>query len=218
MVKKLANVSVRDKAYAVLKEAIINGELAPGERIIEDNLASTFGVSRTPLREAIHVLENEGFFMRKDTKGVVVALLTEKEAKDLYQVRSDLEGLAARLVALNMSPVQEKKLNNIYAEIKKYASENKFQDVYRECSKVHDFVREYCDNSVCVSFLKMMDARIACYKKVSLKYSGRQEIAYKQHLKIIESLIARDADGSEKAMHDHIISSFENIISVIKLR
>ena len=93
--ENIRNMSIREKAYYLLREAVIDGSLKPGERLVEDSLAAQYNVSRTPLREAIHKLEMEGFLQRLPSRGLVVAELSGKEVEELYQVRGYLEGLAA---------------------------------------------------------------------------------------------------------------------------
>ena len=108
---------LREIVFEAMREAIVSGRLAPGERLVEIKLADEMGVSRTPVREAIRKLELEGFVIMMQRKGAYVAGLSPKEIRDVFEIRSTLESLAARLAAERITQVQLEQLKRQLADL-----------------------------------------------------------------------------------------------------
>ena len=214
----LNNVLVRTKAYNLLKEEIIKGTFQPGERIVEIALSEKLGVSRTPLREALHLLEREGFLTRLEKKGLMVSVFSEQETRDLYMVRSNLEGLAVKIVTETINERQKKRFLKLSNEIDGYCEKGDESKAFDKAKMLHNLIREFCNNNVCVSFLLSLDERIARYKRVSISEGGRQRSALAEHREIINLILTGDADRAEEAMKRHIMNSFEVVVKRIRLK
>jgi DNA-binding GntR family transcriptional regulator len=212
----LRDIPTREKAFNILLDAIITGRLGAGERLIEDSLAAQFGVSRTPLREALHKLELEGFVVRLPHRGVMVAEISATQAQELSEVRSTLEGLATRLTADRITEQEVKELLIIKQKIQA-AGENKSYELFRESNEeFHNFIRVACKNKVCSDHLTRLYQHLQRYRNISILHAPRQERAIEEHLKIVDLVIAKRGETAELIMRNHIINSFASISETLK--
>ena len=214
----LRGVSTRERAYALLKEDIINGVRAPGERLIEDALAEEYMVSRTPLREAIHKLEIEGFLTRLPVRGLVVANYSIDEIRDLYQIRSLLEGLATRLTTDRMlkDPCLRNELIALKENISYCQSTNTYDRGLMYCNSLHVFVRENCRQEVCRHYLENMCEHIRRYKAIGLKETGRLNHAYDEHMEIMTLMLNGEVAKAGLKMSEHIDNSSRSVIAYVE--
>ena len=214
----LRGVSTRERAYALLKEDIINGVRSPGERLIEDALAEEYMVSRTPLREAIHKLEIEGFLTRLPVRGLVVANYSIDEIRDLYQIRSLLEGLATRLTTDRMlkDPCLRNELIALKENISYCQSTNTHDRGLMYCNSLHVFVRENCRQEVCRHYLENMCEHIRRYKAIGLKETGRLNHAYDEHMEIMTLMLDGEAAKAGLKMSEHIDNSSRSVIAYVE--
>ncbi|MDD3252255.1 MAG: GntR family transcriptional regulator [Lachnospiraceae bacterium] len=208
-------MSIREKAYILLRDAIIDGTLKQGERMVEDNLAIQYSVSRTPLREAIHKLELDGFLQRLPSRGLVVAELSIKEAEELYQVRGYLEGLAARTFTENMTSDKKNIIETYRKNVILYHDNGSVEEVLEACRQQHNYIRENCGHKICSEYIQKMDLHIARYRRLGVRESGRTEQAYLEHLTILDDILKENADAAEDTMRNHIIVSGKAVIDAI---
>jgi DNA-binding GntR family transcriptional regulator len=208
----IRNVPTREKAYSVLLDAIVKGTLKSGERLIEDSLAQQFSVSRTPLREAIHKLEMEGFVARLPMRGVMVAEISVRQAQELSEVRSYLEGLATRLTAQRLTTSEEKELLVMRMNIQASLQAKDYTELGEE-NRLHSFVREACKHKVCSDHLIKLRQHFLRYRNISLLYPQRRLDAAEEHLKIIDFIIARRGEEAETIMKEHVINSSASTIA-----
>lgn len=214
----LRNTSTREKAYQLLKDEIIKGTRKAGDRLIEDNLAEEYMISRTPLREAIHKLEIEGFLTRLPVRGLVVAEYSVDEIKDLYQIRSLLEGLATELTTEKMQddPCLRNDLIALM-ENTTYCHEKKTDDMMlKYCNSLHAFVRENCHQSICQQYLETMSEHISRYKALGLKRVGRLSRAYAEHMEIMRLMLDGKAKEAGQKMSVHIELSSYSVIKYVE--
>lgn len=212
----IRNVSIREKAYLFLRDAIIDGSLKPGERLVEDAIAAQFNVSRTPLREAIHKLELDGFLVRLPSRGLAVSELSVKEAKELYEVRSYLEGLATRVVTETLSEQGEISLLGIRREIEVRVEVGEFQAALDRCPRLHEFIRRSCTHSVCVGHLEKLTMHIARYRRIGVLQIGRPERAVREHLRVMDCMQAGRGEAAEQAMREHVLHSCDAALRSIE--
>lgn len=214
----LRGTSTRERAYALLKEDIISGNRAPGERLIEDSLAEEYMVSRTPLREAIHKLEIEGFLTRLPVRGLVVANYSIDEIKDLYQVRSLLEGLATKLTTERMKndPCLCNELVALRENISYCQSTNTHDRGLVYCNSLHVFVRENCRQEICRHYLENMCEHIRRYKAIGLKDSGRLVHAYEEHMEIMSLMLSGESAKAGEKMSEHVDNSSRSVIAYVE--
>ena len=146
MARKLGKVklndykTLREVIFTTLREAIIMGELKPGERLMEVQLAEKMGVSRTPVREAIRKLELEGFVEMIPRKGAHVAKLTAKDIMDVLEVRASLDALAASLAAERITEDELKELKHIKTQLENYVQKDNLQNIVKKDIEFHDVI------------------------------------------------------------------------------
>jgi len=194
---------MRERAFSQLQSAIISGEIRPGERIVEDALAAKFNVSRTPLREAIHKLEQDGLLERGANRGMIVAKLSLAEARELYDVRACLEGLAAWHAAKNLSDEARLELQERFESSYALDSETGKLKIVDRCAWVHEYILENCNHSICVEHLKKLYLHLARYQYLTRWMRGTRQVTHREHSIVIQSLILGDSFGAEAAMRNH---------------
>lgn len=209
---------LRDVVFNTLRQAILRGELQPGERLLEIHLANKLGVSRTPIREAIRKLELEGLVLMIPRKGAVVAEITEKSLRDVLEVRRALEELAMKLAC-------EKILDEEIEELKVAAKE--FEDalktgdvtVYAEADvKFHDIIYRTTDNQRLIQLLYNLREQMYRYRVEYLKRDDSHDTLLAEHQYIIETLEKRNADEAIKAICAHIDNQVTAVADTIRTK
>ena len=204
---KVVPKSLVDAVTERLEAAIVAGELAPGERIREQTLAASLGVSRGPLREAIRRLEGRRLLDRKVNVGVSVAMLSPERLDNLLTVREALEGMACRLAAERMSDQELKELVKLLESHARKPDVTQGSGYYQE-SGDYDFhfrIATASRNELLSSIVKgdLYDL-LRVYRYKSSTMTGRAAQAIEEHRAIVEALVARDPDRAEAAMRAHI--------------
>ncbi len=208
---------LREQVYELLRQAILTGMLKPGEQITEVNIADQLRVSRTPTREAIRMLEQEGFIVIIPRKGAfVTGIRSMKEINDIFQVRIVLEGLAASLAALNIKPEQLERLNQ-QTELINACLAN--QDI-AGCIEIDTaFHRIICDASGNLCLQKILDSlfeQITRFRGASLGTAGRMKEALDEHQALAQAIAESDATKAQELAIAHLNKARECILSVFK--
>ena len=189
-----------------IKTAIIKGKFKPGEKIPEGELAESMGISRTPLREAFRKLENEGFIQIIPRKGAVVADIDADEAISLYEIKSTLEGLAARLAAKNMKPKDISKLEKINDELKELIDKNDLESFYKVHTKFHEGFVKMCGNKRLIQMISNLNDHFNRFGIISLTLPGQFENAISQHAEIIKGFKSDDQNLVEERVRTNVMT------------
>ncbi len=192
-----------------VEEKILSGALKPGERIIEQELCEELGVSRSPVREALIVLENQGFLVRQARKGVRVAMVTQKEAVDAYRIRANLESLATYLAVKNNKAGLVEKLKRINEKLEQASSQKKAKKYFRLNKQFHQTLIANCENDQLIQMLSVFDKKTARYRKEVLSIPGQIEASLKRHEKLIRSLENGNAEDAEKIRKESILGNIK---------
>lgn len=192
-------------AYAMILEAIDEGTYRPGDRLVESELAERFGVSRTPVREALQRLETQSLLAR-DGRSLIVASLDHNQTAELYVVRGELEGLAARLAARHATPEEVRVLREMVTADDALVEDSKA--LARANRRFHKQVHLASHNRYLVQQLDLVYRSMALMATSSLAAEGRGEIAQAEHDKIVSMIEARDEDGADEALRNHISVAF----------
>ncbi len=203
---KTPAVPLTQKAYIAIKAAILSLQLEPGAPLVETDLAGQLGISKIPLREALHQLENEGLVTRIPYKGVYVSGISNREAAEIAAIRGVLEGLAARLAARRLTEEQLEVAEAILAEAEKALRQEKNDLCGAKGKEFHDFIIAHCGNSQLPPILENLDDRFHRFRLVSNEVRGRTAQSLREHQRILKALKRRDPDGVEAAMRDHLSS------------
>ena len=193
-------------AYGLILEAIDSGIYRPGARLVESELAERFGVSRTPIREALQRLETQGMLSR-DGRSLIVASLDHNQLAELYMVRAELEGLAARLTARHATDEEIRVLGDMVAE--DHALKDNPTALARANRRFHKQVHLASHNRYLVAQLELVHRSMALLASTSLAVEGRGETALAEHAAIVEAIAQGDGDAAYSALRQHISKAFE---------
>ncbi|UOA31360.1 HTH-type transcriptional regulator McbR [Sulfitobacter sp. DSM 110093] len=192
-------------AYSMILEAIDIGTYRPGDRLVESELADRFGVSRTPIREALQRLETQSLLVR-DGRSLIVASLDHNQMAELYVVRGELEGLAARLAARHATAEEVRVLREMVDADNTLAGNP--NALARANKRFHKQIHLASHNRYLVQQLDLVHRSMALMATSSLAVEGRGEIAQVEHDRIVQMIEARDEDGADEALRTHISVAF----------
>lgn len=199
-----------------LREAILDGALAPSTWLREDVLAETFGVSRTPVREALRRLSDESLAVKTVHQGTVVAPLSLEDILALYVVRENLEGLAARLAAARRTPGLVSRLEAIHARMAETAGTQDSEAVLaRQNIEFHRALREAAGNPYLERFLAQVEQAVRRLPGSTYAQPGRTEETLGEHAAIIMAVATGDGDAAEGSAKDHMRRAREIRLSVM---
>jgi len=192
--------------YELIIEAIDDGAYKPGDRLVEAELAERFGVSRTPIREALQRLETQSF-LNRDGRSLMVASLNHNQVGELYTVRAELEGLATFLAAQHAAPEEIRVLYNMIESDREYISDP--QQLSRANRRFHNQLHLASHNNFLILQLQQVHRAMALLANTSLTADGRGESALQEHLDIVSAIEAKDGEGARQALKQHLSFAFE---------
>lgn len=192
-------------AYSLILEAIDVGVFKPGDRLVESDLAERFGVSRTPIREALQRLETQSLLAR-DGRSLIVSSLDHNQMAELYVVRAELEGLAARLAARHATEEEVRVLRDMVTEDRKLVADP--AALARANRRFHKQIHLASHNRYLVQQLDLVHRSMALMATTSIAAEGRGEDTLVEHDAIVRAIEARDEAAAYKALRDHISQAF----------
>ncbi|MCI5874620.1 MAG: GntR family transcriptional regulator [Roseburia sp.] len=207
-----AYLPLRDVVFNTLREAILKGELKPGERLMELQLASKLGVSRTPIREAIRMLEQEGLAVTIPRKGAEVAKMTEKDMEDVLQIRDALDELAASIACEQITSEELDELRRTMREFEEYTKTADLKRIAEADVRFHDIIYKATRNTKLENMLNNLREQMYRYRVEYLKDEKNYPVLIKEHSEIVEGLSKKDKDKVTDAMHKHV----ENQVNAVK--
>lgn len=204
------DASLRNKVFKYIKTQIITGQYNPGESLVESKLAEELGVSRTPIREAIRLLELEGLVDTTPNKGAVVLGISPKDVEDIYAIRQLVEGLAARWAAERMTSNDIKELQKILDLMEFYASRQDLEEMANLDNKFHQLIFDTSGSKILNLTLSNLHQYVQLARMESLKVPRRIEHTLKEHRCIVESFIEGNPEKAEQALAWHVRQAFMN--------
>lgn len=198
---------IREQVYEKIRQAIVEGRIKPGERLKERRLAAQLGVSRTPIREAIRMLELEGLVAHLPRVGVVVSRVSDEEVLEVYRIRAVLEGLTARMAAERILPEQLKKLIQVFESIQEHAKVGDLEKLEISHQEFNDLIYRAAGSQRLYSMLTGLVDSITRYTRVGYSHPGRIEEATREHRQLVEALKMRDGALAERLAREHIDNS-----------
>lgn len=193
-------------AYSLILSAIDNGIYRPGDRLVESELAERFGVSRTPVREALQRLETQSM-LKRDGRSLIVATLDHNQLAELYTVRTELEALAARLAARHATPEEIRVLAGMIDEDR--ASLGDPSALARANRRFHHQIHLASHNRYLVQQLNLVHRSMALMAGTTLAAKGRDSVTLDEHQAIVDAIGKRDETGAEQALRRHISMAYE---------
>jgi DNA-binding GntR family transcriptional regulator len=194
---------LRDEIRDQLIEQILNGNLAPGERIVEMRIAQQFGVSQAPVREALRDLDLLGFVVSSPFRGAIVRQISVEELVQLYPIRAVLEGLAARHAASRIDAATVKKLEGLLATMRTAASRGDHRRAVEADFAFHLTIVEASGNRLLQQIWDRMRLATTTFLTVSKSHHSLREIV-ERHTSVVDALRTHDPDAAERALRLHI--------------
>ncbi len=207
---------LRDVVFNTLRQAILKGELKPGERLMEIQLAKRLGVSRTPVREAIRKLELEGLVLMIPRKGAEVAEITVKDLEDVLQVRTALEELAVKDACDNITDSQLQELKRANEEFGRALEGDNLIACGKADMEFHEIIYDATNNRRLIQILNNLREQMYRYRMEYLKDRNMYPALLKEHEAIREALNAHDRERAGMAIRTHIENQKESIINSLK--
>ena len=195
---------LRDVVFNTLRQAILKGELAPGERLMEIQLAEKLGVSRTPIREAIRKLELEGLVLMIPRKGAEVARISEKSLRDVLEVRRSLEELAIELACERMTQEELKELEEAQKKFGDAIETGDAMAIAETDEHYHDLIYQGTGNDKLVQFLNNLREQMYRYRLEYIKDKDKRQILLLEHDHILKALQGRNISEAKMAVREHI--------------
>ena len=211
-----AYLPLRDVVFNTLREAILKGDLKPGERLMELQLASKLGVSRTPIREAIRMLEQEGLAVTTPRKGAEVAKMTLKDMEDVLEIRDALDELAVHIACQKITDEQLKQLEDVKELFEKNTQTNNVKNIAEADVSFHDVIYEATGNPKLVTLLNNLREQVYRYRVEYIKDPKNYPTLIAEHEAILDSLKNRDVKNAVEAMHVHVANQAEAVKMVIQ--
>ncbi|SHI47142.1 GntR family transcriptional regulator [Parasporobacterium paucivorans] len=206
---------LRDIVFRNLREAIIKGDLKPGERLMEIKLAQKLGVSRTPVREAIRMLQLEGLVTMEPRRGAEVAPITAKELTDVLEVRTALECLAAELACERITEEEEENLRNSLSVFKEAIEKNELTEVAGIDAHFHELIYKATKNERLVQILNNLREHIFRYRLEYIREIERRQDLLDEHIDIVNAILNHDKEAARNGMKKHIEKQEKYILTVI---
>lgn len=207
---------LRDVVFKTLRRAILKGELQPGERLMEIALANKLGVSRTPIREAIRMLELEGLVLMIPRRGAEVAGITEKNLRDTLEVRRALEELA---IELSCTRITDEELEELRKAEKDFVISIKNKDIIeiaRADEKFHDIIFTSTGNDKLVQMINNLREQMYRYRLEYVKAESTRNQLMSEHEMIMKALRSRDKSEAKRIIAEHINNQEVNVSKKIK--
>jgi DNA-binding GntR family transcriptional regulator len=208
--------SLSNKVFEQLEEGILNGSILPDENLNELKLSAELGVSRTPVREAIRMLEQKNLVRLVPNKGAVVLGVDKKDLLDVYVIRSYIEGLASRWAAERITDEKRVKLREI-VDLQEFYYIKSYQDQISEMdSRFHETIFNFCESRRLDHMLRDLHHMILWYRRQSIAEIGRTEKAIAEHRLILDAICSGNGDEAEKHTVTHINNAKENLIKMLE--
>ena len=209
---------LRDVVFNTLRQAILRGELKPGERLMEIQLANKLGVSRTPSREAIRKLELEGLVLMIPRKGAEVAEITEKSLRDVLEVRRALEELSVQLACEKITKEEIRELERVAKEFQQVVKSSDITEIAEVDVRFHDIIYTATDNQKLIQLLNNLREQMYRYRVEYLKRDGVFPQLIAEHEAIIRHIENNEKEKATEVMCRHIDNQVEAVIDVIRAK
>lgn len=207
---------LRDVIFNTLRDAIVSGDLKPGERLMEVTLAEKMGVSRTPVREAVRKLEVEGLVTMTPRKGTHVAELSVKDIMDVLEVRAALDKLATELAASRIRPDNLRHLESIHKQYIAHLQKENLQGAIKKDVEFHEVIYHASGNNKLMNVAANLREQVYRFRVLYMRDFSNAEDVLTEHEQILKSLSERDSALAGQLAKDHIVHQQETIIQRVE--
>ena len=208
---------LRDVVFNTLRDAILTGKLVPGERLMENQLAEKLGVSRTPVREALRMLELENLVELVPRKGAQVLDMSEKDIVNILEVRSALEGLATSVACKKMSKEDLQQLKNMEVDFEKAVAENDVEHFVDIDEDFHDLIFAATENDKLINIFRNLRIQLYRYRMAQAKNNETSmSTIVAHHRSIIRAIENHDTEEGASIAQGHIKYQTESILRFVR--
>lgn len=207
---------LRDVVFNTLRQAIITGEFAPGERLMEISLANRLGVSRTPVREAIRKLELEGLVIMIPRKGAQVAKITEKSLRDVIEIRTVLEEFAAVLACERIDQNSLRNLRQAHEDFIRSVENGDILDIVDKDETFHDTIFQATNNDRLISIINNLREQFYRYRMEYVKDIRQRSNLVEEHRELLDAISNRDSIRAKELMRTHLLNQQQEVINNIQ--
>ncbi|MPW25055.1 FCD domain-containing protein [Alkalibaculum sp. M08DMB] len=206
---------LREIVFTTMRQAIIDGDFKPGQRLMEVQLADQMGVSRTPVREAIRKLELEGLVIMVPRKGAYVAGLSSEDIKEVVEIRAVLEGFAAKKASLNSTEQDIERLEEMLIRFQEAASENNVLNLINYDAEFHDVIYKSTKNSKLIQMINGLKEQVQRYRVAYFTQVHNTDMLLKQHRSMLDAIKSKDGNLARQIAEEHIATT-EELIAIIE--
>lgn len=206
---------IRDIIYEYLREAVMDGKIKPGERIVERDFAQKFNASRTPVRESLRKLEMEGLVEYIPRKGVVAKGLNRDEIAEIYAIRCSLESLAIRTAVTNITSEQTALLEKAVADAAAASDANDYELVIMKLRMFDEVILEASQMPRLKKMINGLQESLRYYRKLNLTNANRCKTAIQEHDKILQAIIGKNSQMAEQLLCEHIQCARDNLLKSV---
>jgi DNA-binding GntR family transcriptional regulator len=196
--------TLRERILFTIRAAIVNGQIPPGTRIMEPELAERFGISRTPIREAIRQLESEGLISVIPRRGAIVASISPQDIANFYELKMILEGHAARLAAKNLTENDLTKMETVNRQIEAASAKKNLSRVLDLHNEFHEIFLRACGNDILHAIVQNLVKQFQRFRLIPVM-PGKIKGSVRQHVEIIEAFRRKDAARAEKLVRKNAL-------------
>jgi DNA-binding GntR family transcriptional regulator len=204
--------SLGQHVFDNLKQAIIQGNITPGEWLVESHIAQMLGISRTPVREAIHKLERERLIERQPRGGFTVLGLGRDDIEETFGIRSVLEGYAARLATVKHQTEELKALEKKVAEFQTCLNQSHLDVLPGINTEFHDLLYALSKSPRLIHMINGLRDQIFRFRQIILKDDKLANISNEDHIQMLKFMRKRDAEGVERLVRDHILRGQDEVL------
>jgi len=208
------SVSLADQVFEHLENDILTGVYPKGELLTEAKISESLGVSRTPVREALRRLEQE-HIIEESSKGMIVIGITPEDADTIYEIRERIEGMAARLCAINATDEEIAHLREVLELQSFYVDKNDAEKIKLMDNDFHHEIYRLTGSAVLFDTLASLHKKIQKFRKTAISNSSRANESYQEHLKVLDAIERRDADLADKMMTLHVANARGHLNGIV---
>lgn len=207
---------LREVVSEALRDAIRKGILKPGERLMEIQLSEDLGVSRTPIREAIRKLDQEGYIVMMPRRGAYVASITIRDINEIFEIRRALESLSSSLAAERISADELETLQRLLVEIGRYIKLENMEKIVETDIKFHDLLYQASRNERLVGIISNLREQLTRFRTFSMSYPGRLEETLKEHKAMVDAIAKGDAEKAKEAALTQMERSEQTLLDAME--
>lgn len=201
----LRHAPIREQVAAIIRDAIVNMQLTPGQLLIERQLCEMTSASRPSVREALRQLETEGLVESLNGRGTIVATIDRELAENIYETRAELEGLAAALFANRATPAELAELRAAVENLEQVISASgNTEEILEAKNRLYDALFAGSHNPILIQFISMLQRRVSLMRSRTLDHPGRPAESLHEIQQIVHAIEAGDADGARQATTYHV--------------